>query len=69
LLQEKLGDEVKVNCTTCGKLENKHINKLTVKEDILILVLVAVLAVVVTILTWLYLGFAAGLILFLPVTA
>ncbi|MFT5677945.1 MAG: hypothetical protein ACI9FY_000482, partial [Patiriisocius sp.] len=28
LLQEKLGDEVKVNCTICGKLENKHINKL-----------------------------------------
>ncbi|WP_415372488.1 hypothetical protein [Patiriisocius sp. Uisw_047] len=67
LLQEKLGDEVKVNCTICGKLENKHINKLTAKEDSSILILVAVLAVVVDVLTWFYIGFAASLILFLSV--
>lgn len=69
LLQEKLGVEVKVNCTNCGKLENKHINKISAKEDTLTLILVTVLALIVTVFTWLYLGFAAGLILSLPVVA
>ena len=32
-LQMKFGDEVKVNCSNCGKLEKKHLNRISAKVD------------------------------------
>ncbi|MEE1961678.1 hypothetical protein V1387_03200 [Allomuricauda taeanensis] len=32
-LQIKFGNEVKVNCVNCGKLEKKHINKISAVVD------------------------------------
>ena len=32
-LQRKFGDEVQVNCNNCGKLEKKHLNRISAQVD------------------------------------
>ncbi|WP_394747923.1 hypothetical protein [Spongiimicrobium salis] len=65
-LQMKFGDEVQVNCKNCGKLEKKHLNKISAKVDQRIVFGGLVLGVLSTVFLWNYLGLLASSVASLP---
>lgn len=64
-LQMKVGDEVDVNCSHCGKIDKKHINRIdAVVDNRKILVALGISAIVTLVLWGLYgaIGTVTGLI-------
>lgn len=59
-LQMKFGDEVRVNCPNCGKLDKKHLNKITATTDLRLIVLGGVLGVIGSIFLLSFLGVIAS---------
>ncbi|MDO1501384.1 hypothetical protein Q2T40_14715 [Winogradskyella maritima] len=60
-LQMEKGDEIKVNCPQCGKVEKKHINEIRAEANNFIIVGSIILCLVVTAFLWYYFG-AIGLV-------
>ena len=69
LLQEQMGDEVKVNCTSCGKMENKYINRIEAVADKRFIYLTIAIAIVFAGLLWYYIGGISSTIFLLPFSA
>lgn len=66
-LQMKMGNEVKVNCSDCGKQDKKHLNRITAVVDNRILIGGVILGIISTILLWSILGAIATATFTLPV--
>ncbi|MEZ4809916.1 MAG: hypothetical protein R2819_06115 [Allomuricauda sp.] len=67
-LQVKLGrDEVQVNCDNCGKLDKKHINRITAVADQRITMLGLVVGIAVSFVLIYYFGLIAAITLSFPI--
>lgn len=67
-LQYKIGDdEVKVNCDNCGKMDKKHLNRITAVADSNIVILGTVFGVLITGILWLYVGLIATIVCCVPI--
>ncbi len=67
-LQKKLGrDEVHVNCDNCGKMDKKHINRITAVVDQRITALGLILGSIISFVLIYLFGFIAALTLSLPI--
>jgi hypothetical protein len=61
------GNEVRVNCKFCGKIDKKHINRITAKSDKRVLIIGFFVGVIVSIgLIYLF-GFIASLAFSIPI--
>lgn len=69
LLQEAMGDEVKVNCMKCGKIENKHVNKIKAVVDMKMIYLAIIMSVLLTSFLLFYVGLIATVTFTLPMVA
>ncbi|WP_025742848.1 hypothetical protein [Aquimarina pacifica] len=65
-LQMKIGDEVKVNCLHCGKIENKHINRIDAVNDTKKLLLALGISVVVTFILLFFFGLIGTITFSIP---
>jgi hypothetical protein len=66
-LQMEVGDEVKVNCKSCGKIENIHLNKVYAIADNKILIVGVILGIVVSIILWNMFGAIATATMTIPI--
>jgi len=67
-LQAKLnGNEVRVNCKFCGKMEKKHINRITAKADNRILIIGFFVGLIVSFCLIYLFGFIASLTFSIPI--
>lgn len=67
-LQMKLrSDEVKVNCNNCGKLDKKHLNRITAVPDNRIIIVGTVVGMISTIVLWNFLGAIAVFTFSIPI--
>ncbi|EAR02709.1 hypothetical protein [Maribacter sp. HTCC2170] len=67
-LQMKLrGDEVHVNCQNCGKMDKKHLNRITAIVDNRIVLLGVGLGIISTIVLWSFLGAIAVFTFSIPI--
>ena len=67
-LQMKVGgDEVKVNCDYCGKLDKKHINRITAVADNRILLVGLVAGIILSLVLAYFFGLIAAVILSIPI--
>jgi hypothetical protein len=64
-----MGDEVKVNCTTCGKMEKKHINRITAIADLRVIYGAIIIAIVAGTFLWYFFGGISSAIILLPFSA
>jgi len=68
LLQMKLkSDEVRVNCNSCGKMDKKHLNRITAIADTRIVLLGVAIGLVCTVVLWNFLGAIAVFTFTLPI--
>ncbi len=66
-LQMKMGDEVRVNCSNCGKQDKKHLNRISAVTDTRIIIVGLILGIISTVVLWNFVG-AIGTITFsLPI--
>ncbi len=67
-LQKRINaDEVSVNCNSCGKMDKRHINRVTAIPDSRILLIGVALGLVVTVILIGYFGFIAALSFSIPI--
>ncbi len=67
-LQMKVGgDEVKVNCGYCGKLDKKHINRITAVTDNRIVLVGLVAGVFLSLVLAYFFGLIAAVVLSIPI--
>ena len=67
-LQMKLrSDEVRVNCNFCGKMDKKHLNRITAVADNRILTLGFIIGLVVSVILIYFFGFIAALAFSFPI--
>jgi len=61
------GDEVRVNCDYCGKLDKKHLNRITAVADKRILIIGFFSGAILSLILIYFFGLIAALILSLPI--
>jgi len=64
-LQQEIGNEINYRCTSCGTLENRHINRLSADPNYTIFFISLFVSVILTVLLW-NVGFIAMVTLMLP---
>ena len=60
-LQMKFGNEVKQNCSNCGKMYNAHLNEVKAKVDKRIIIAGVIVSVIATAFLWFMFG-AVGVV-------
>ena len=60
-------DEVRVNCDTCGKVDKRHINRITAIPDNRIILVGTITGIIVTALLIYYLGLIAVITFSIPI--
>jgi len=66
LQMELGGDEIKVNCNSCGKFNKKHINKITAVVDNRLIFIGTIGGIILSIMLIYYIGLIASITLSLP---
>jgi hypothetical protein len=65
----KVGEEIKVNCPFCGRIDKKHINKINAVMDNRLIVGALGVGIVLTIILMNFLGLIASFAMTLPIMA
>ncbi|MBV1924610.1 MAG: hypothetical protein KUG68_11350 [Flavobacteriaceae bacterium] len=65
-LQSEVGNEINLNCTNCGTINKKHINRLSAEPNRLYAIYGLVIAAIVIIFLW-ELGYISGLTFTIPI--
>lgn len=66
-LQMKMGDEVRVNCSNCGKQDRKHLNRISAVTDNRIVLIGLILGIISTLALWNFVGAMATITFSLPI--
>ncbi|MGW9684674.1 hypothetical protein [Flagellimonas sp. 2504JD1-5] len=67
-MQMKVGkDEIHVNCNTCGKMDSKHINRITAVVDNRVMLAGIITGIIATIVLWNYFGAIAVFTFCIPI--
>lgn len=62
----KEGDEIKLDCTKCGRADKKHINKIEAIVDLRLILLGVLLGLITTIILWNLYGAIGAISLAIP---
>lgn len=65
-LQMVMGDELKINCKNCGKMDKAHVNDIKAEPNRFILILGVILGVLFSILLWTYYNGIATISIIIP---
>lgn len=65
-LQMQKGDEIKVNCQNCGKMEKKHVNEVRAIPNNTIILIGVIIGVFSAIFLWLFYGGIASVSFIIP---
>jgi len=59
-LQMKMGNEVRVNCSNCGKQDKKHLNRISATTDTRLIILGGVVGIICTVILLNFIGIIAS---------
>ncbi|CAL2103334.1 conserved protein of unknown function [Tenacibaculum sp. 190130A14a] len=66
-LQMEKGEEFKVNCLNCGKVDKVHVNDIRAEQNNIIILIGLVFGIITTIVLWYYFGAIGTISAIIPV--